>query len=253
MLRAVTCGLLIAAGLTTSSAAQTKPGERGHCAGFRTFGPNDSLNTVDLRVENRDLRVKVSAKGPELHLRLEPDPEWKSAADSVRLGWIRVFSCETGALVQTLEVSGWSTPEFFLRWFEVKDVNFDDYLDIAVVRDFGAKWARQTWWVFSPASGKFISDEFTKELGQVSHNGLVLNAARHAIVASHLTDLTGCGPTKDVYYVEKSRRLVLAHKEDIGASPNGGCILTTRNRVNGQMQVTKVRHFPPYRVPKTHE
>ena len=247
MLRVEICGLLVLAALAASAAAQSKPG--GPCAGFRSFGPNDSFNTVDLGVQNTDLRVKMSAKGPELHLRLELDPQWKSPADAARLGWIRVFSCETGALVQSLEVTGWSTPEFFLRFFEARDVNFDHYLDIAVVREFGAKWARQTWWVFSPASGKFISNEFTDELGQVSANGLVLNAARQTIVAPHLTDLTGCGPTKDVYHVEQSRRLVVIHKEDISASPSGGCTLTTRDRVNGQMQVTKVRQFPPYRVP----
>ena len=42
------CGLLIAAGLATSSAAQTIAGEAGQCAGLPSFGPNDSLNAVDL-------------------------------------------------------------------------------------------------------------------------------------------------------------------------------------------------------------
>jgi hypothetical protein len=253
MLRSVICGLLIAAGLTTSSPAQTKPGKAGHCAGFPLFGPKNSLNTADLRVENKDLRVQVGAKGPELRVRLEPDPEWKLAIDAVqRVGWIRIFSCETGDLVQSLEVHSRYDPETLVRFFEARDVNFDGYLDIAVLREFGGKWGRQTWWVFSPASGKFVSDELTKELGQVSSNGLVLDAARRYIVAPHLTDLTGCGRTKDVYHVKQSGRLVLMHKEDISASPNG-CTLITHDRVNGQMQVTKVQQFPPYREPTTHQ
>jgi hypothetical protein len=167
------------------------------------------------------------------------------------VGWIRVFSCETGALLQSLEVKTMSGPELFLRFFEARDVNFDGYLDIAVLREFGAKWGRQTWWVFAPASGKFISDEFTEELGQVSANGLVLDPARRNIVAPHLTYLTGCGRTRDVYHVEQDRHLVLIHQEDIHGSP-GSCTLTTRDRVNGELQVTKVRHFPPYREPAPH-
>jgi hypothetical protein len=88
--------VLFAVGLGMSPAAQTTPSEAGHCAGLPSFGPQDSLNSADLRVENKDLRVQVNAKGPELHVRLEPDPEQKSPTDAVqRVGWIRTFSCET--------------------------------------------------------------------------------------------------------------------------------------------------------------
>lgn len=249
MLRLVICALLIAVGLITSSPSQTKPDKGGRCAGFPSFGPKDSLNTADLRVETKDLRVQVSARGPGLHVRLEPDPAWKVIIDAVqRVGWIRIFSCETGALVQSLEVENRYGPEMLARWFEVRDVNFDGYLDIAVLREFGAKWGRQTWWVFSPASGKFISDEFTEALGKVGANGLVLDAARQNIVAPQLTDLTGCGKTQDIYHVEQNRHLVLMHQEIIDASADG-CTLIAHDRVNGQMQVTKVQHFPPYRAP----
>jgi hypothetical protein len=125
MLRALICGLLMAAGLITSSPSQTKL-VAGYCTGFVSFGSKDSLNTADLRVEIKDLRMRVNAKGPELHLRLEPDPEWKVTIDAVqRVGWIRVLSCETGALLQSLEVKTRSGPEMLLRFFEAKAVNFD--------------------------------------------------------------------------------------------------------------------------------
>ena len=246
-------GLFIAAGLATSLEAQTKPGEAGHCTGLPSFGPKDSLNVANLQVRNKDLRVQVNAKGPELHLRLEPDPGWKSRTDSIqRAGWIRVFSCETGALVQSLEAETLGDPEGFIRFFQVRDVNFDGYLDIAVLREFGAKWGSQTWWVSSPASGKFISNDFTKALGEVSANGLELDPGRHNIIAPHLTDLTGCGATKDIYHVEPNDHLVLMHKEAVDGR-EGGCTLTTSDRVKGQMQVTKVQQFPPYREPATHQ
>lgn len=225
----------------------------GRCAGLPWFGPKDSLNQADLQVENKDLRVRVSEKGPELHLRLEPDREWKPAIGNgvQRTGWIRVLSCDSGALLQSLAVESMGDPEHFLRFFEVKDVDFDGYLDFAVLREYGAKWASQTWWVFSPASGTFISNDFTKALGRVSANGLVLDAARHDIIAPHLTTMTGCGGTRDIYHVEDGR-LVLIHKEDVDAGPEG-CTLTTRDLVNGQMQVTKVQQFPPSRDLATHQ
>lgn len=243
-IRCAIWGLLTAAGLAASSGAQTISNPAGRCAGLPSFGSTDSLNQADLQVENKDLRVRVSERGPELRLRLEPDPGWKSATANAiqRTGWIRIFSCDTGALLQSLEAESMGDPEHFLRLFEVKDVNFDGYLDLAVLREYGAKWGSQTWWVFSPVSGTFISNDFTKALGQVSANGLTLDAGRHDIIAPHLTTLTGCGGTQDIYHVEDGR-LELIHKEDTHVGPDG-CTLTARDRVNGQMQVTKVQQFP---------
>jgi hypothetical protein len=184
-------------------------------------------------------------------LRLEPNPAWKSAPGEVQqVGWIRISSCETGTLLQTLEVESQLEPEALLGSIDVRDVNFDGYLDLAVLREFGAKWGRQTWWVFSPAAGKFIANELTKDLGQISANGLELDASRQNITAPHLTNFTGCGRTQDVYHVEQSHHLVPIHKEEISVTPDG-CTLTTRDRVNGQLKVTKVRKFPPYRDPAT--
>jgi len=203
-----------------------------------------------MRVENTDLRVRVSAKGPEVHVRLEPAADQEPPPNAVhRVGWLRVFSCESGALLQSLEVRSWFTPTRFLESFEVKDVNFDGFLDMSVIQDGGAKWVRQTWWMFAPAPGKFVLNEFSKQLGEVSHNGLDLDSAHQDITARHLTDLTGCGPTKDVYHVEQGR-LVLIHKEAISFPTGGalGCTLTTSDRVNGRLRVRKVQRFGPYRA-----
>jgi hypothetical protein len=73
--------------------------------------------------------------------------------------------------------------------------------------------------------------------------GLVLDAARHNIIAGHMTDSTGCGATKDVYHVEQGPRLVLIHREEISIDPEG-CTLTMLDRVDGSMQRSGVRQFP---------
>jgi hypothetical protein len=219
------------------------------CAGFRSFGPNDSLSTAEMRVENTDLRVRVSANGPDVRLRLEPAAYPEPESNAVHtVGWIRVFSCESGGLLQSLQVGSSDNPKRFLQSFEVKDVNFDGYLDISVIREGGAKWVRQTWWMFSPALGRFVSDAFSKQLGEVSHNGLELDSARQNVTARHLTDLSGCGPTKDIYHVEGGG-LLLIHQEAIsfpGGAP--GCTLTTSDRMNGRLRIKKIQHFPPYRA-----
>jgi hypothetical protein len=252
MLRFPVCGVLLAVGLVM---AQTKPGKEGYCAGLPLFGPKGSLNTADLRVETKDLRVQVNARGPELHVRLEPDTRRAAMSNGAmddklhRVGWVRVYSCDTGALIQSLEVQSMCGPECFVRWFDVKDVNFDGYADIAVLRDHAALWGSQTWWVFSPASDKFISNDFTKELSRISGNGLELDASRHNITVPNLFGPGRCSRAKDIYEVEQGSHLVLIHKENLTPRWNpdhtrsAGCTLTTLDRVNGEMKVTKVEHF----------
>ncbi len=254
MLRPIIFGLLLTVGLM---AAENGPGKGGHCAEFPPFGPKDSLNTADLRLEIKDLRVRVNAKGPELHLQLEPDTSASMStanvgtnAASQRVGWIRLFSCETEALIQSLEVRSLRGPELFLRFFEVRDANFDGYLDIAVLMNSGALWGSQIWWVFSPASGKFISNEFTEALSRIEGNGREFDASRHHIIVPHLLGPGRCSRFQDIYNVEQSSRLVLIHEEgltptwDPSHSYAVGCTLTTRELVNGRMHVTKLERFP---------
>ena len=248
MLRYAICNLLIAAAIA-SSAAVGQTAKAAGCNGLPLFGSKDSLNTPNLQVANQDLRVRVNPE-VELHLRLEPDTGWKPAASDRsstsaglrRVGWIRVLACDTGALLQSVEVESSGDPEMFLRFFEVKDVNFDGCLDMGVLREFGAKWGSQTWWVWEPASRSFVSNGFTKALEQVKANGLILDAAWHNIVAGHMTDSSACGPTRDVYHVE-GERLVPMHEEDIRVGSDG-CTLTILDRVDGVMQRSDVRQFP---------
>ena len=249
MLRQILGFLLLTVGIATALAAQAARDGTGQCTGLPLFRPDDSLNKADLQVASKDVLVRVSPKGPELHFRLEPDPEWKSSPAAAgnasvprRVGWIRVFSCETGALVQSLEVQSlWGGPEFFLRFFEVKDINFDGYLDVSVVRDGGATWASQTWWVFSPEVGRFVSNDFTKALSRISNNGLKLDGDHQNIIAYQYRYPQGCGMTKDIYHVQQSR-LVLIHQE-VADSMGDSCNLTTRDLVAGEMRVTKVEQL----------
>jgi hypothetical protein len=246
--RHILSSLLLAAA-AMPLAAQAALGSTEGCAGLPLFGQDDSLNKSDLRVASKDLLVRVSPKGPELHLRLEPDLKGKSSQTATgrpnavqRVGWIRVFSCETGTLVQSLEVQSlWGGPEFFLRFFQVKDANFDGYLDVSVLKDGGATWGNQTWWVFSRAAGRFVSNDFTRALSLIDSNGLKLDKDHRNIVAYQYRYPQGCGTTKDIYHVEQSR-LVLIHKEDAD-STGDSCKLTTHDLVDGKMRLTKVEQL----------
>jgi hypothetical protein len=237
---AVGCWLLVFGVVTSCGCAETALDEPP-CSRLPAFGPKDSLNTANLTVRNKDLSVRVGVREPTFQVRLEPDPTSTLTPDvDSRVGWIRIFSCRTDALVQSLEVTGRGGPESFLRFFEVKDLNFDGYLDLGVQREFGAKWERQTWWVFDPRSERFVSNDLTRALGDISSNGLELDGAKHNILAGHMGDPV-CGGTQDIYHVEDGRRLVLMHQETIDPDADGGCTLTTRDRTAGQMQVTSVR------------
>ena len=51
------------------------------------------------------------------------------------VGWIRISSCESGAAIQSLEVRSFDPPDVFVQRLDVRDVNFDGYLDLGVLRE----------------------------------------------------------------------------------------------------------------------
>jgi hypothetical protein len=118
----------------------------------------------------------VNAKDPELHLQLERDHERRSTTQAVQaVGWTPIFSEKTDLSAVGGQESVQS--EFCLRFFVIWFVNFDD-----LPPHRGCGGSAESGAVRAPASGKPVSDEFTKELGQVSHNGVALDAARQNIV-----------------------------------------------------------------------
>src|SRR5260370_39157383 len=82
------------------------------------------------------------------------------------------------------------------------DVNFDGYLDIAVLRDAGAKWMRRDYYVFDPSSGRFVTNALTDDLAQVKSSRIVLNHETEEIRAPFFK---GRCTGEDIYRVENGR------------------------------------------------
>jgi hypothetical protein len=206
------------------------------CAGLPAFGPKEFRTLPG----TREMMLRVSAKGPALHIRIEPRADWKADPSVPQIvGWIRILSCQTSAPIQLLEVKSFDTPDTFPQHLEARDVNFDGYLDLGVLREFGAKWGKLTWWTFSPQAGKFVSTAFTAALGEVSANGLTLDAQRRRIIAPHLFVF---GSIRDVYQVTDDQ-LTLVHQETLEGVPDP-CTVTLHDLVDGQMKTTGVKRLP---------
>jgi hypothetical protein len=66
------------------------------------------------------------------------------------VGRIQISKGHPGAIAQTIDVFAEGAVEFFVRQFEIVDVNNDGYWDIGTCAEFGgAKWGRWQYWVSS--------------------------------------------------------------------------------------------------------
>jgi len=120
------------------------------------------------------------------------------------------------------------------------DVNFDGYLDFAVVADHGAKWGRYIWWVYDPNAGRFVQDNLTHQLGRLAANDFRFDVKKHEIITEDL--IAGCPPLVTRYRVA-ANRLVTVHEEIGAQNIDNGCTVTYQDRVNGIMRTSHVQRF----------
>ncbi len=186
-------------------------------------------------------RLPVKEGGPAFRIVIRSiDFEWPKTNVLIHTGEIEVSRCEDGKQVQVLPLTGWQ-PMNTGPTFHAQDINFDGYLDFAVVAEFGAKWASESWWIFNPATGQFVQNELTKDLRKLKAAGYQVDSTEHSIGTRYLTEPWGCGSTGDRYRVEASR-LVLIHHE-VPEPSSYQCSVTISDRVDGAMRVTKVKRF----------
>jgi hypothetical protein len=89
-------------------------------------------------------RLRVRADVPALRLtlrRLAPG----DANHLVHVADIEVARCSDGRNIQTLPVAGYDQ-ELTAHSLHAEDINFDGYLDIGVLVEYGAKWGSESFW-----------------------------------------------------------------------------------------------------------
>jgi hypothetical protein len=164
-----------------------------------------------------------------------------NADHAVHVADIDVARCSEGRKVQTLPIVGYDQ-ELTARSLHAQDINFDGFLDIGVLVEYGAKWGSESFWVFDPAAGKFIENDLTRQLRELKPNRYEFDAGKQEIRIPHLTE-PWCRNTEHRYTVEDYDRLVLIHSEEARGIPGGGCEVVVSDRVGGKMQVTKVQRI----------
>jgi hypothetical protein len=184
------------------------------------------------------LRLAVKADGPAFRITIRSSGGGHS-------GDIEVARCEDGKRVQVLELMTRQSIDF-ARVFHARDVNFDGYLDFAVLVESAGTWGSERWWVYDPAAGRFVENELTRELRALKAADYSIDAKKQEIGTRYLTEPWGCGSTGDRYRVVNSR-LLLVHSEvakpaNCKAAPCG-CSVVVSDRVGGAMRVSAVREF----------
>jgi len=156
--------LVLAVAIFLASSVQAQRGKVYTAEDFTQSKPQCTKGTASFT-------VKV---GPEAvyQIRLVEDPVLAETATLHHVGRIEIS--QGGALRQSIDINSiWD--DSLCNSFEMTDVNFDGYLDIAVLRDAGAKWMRRDYYVFDPSSGQFVSNALTADLAQVKSSSIILN------------------------------------------------------------------------------
>ena len=100
---------------------------------------------------------------------------------------------------------GWET------FFELRDINFDSYLDICFYIPIGSSFGTHRCWVFDRDSGLFAETPYSKEFGAIEAHDLRLYPAQRKIVTNHFFAACICG--KSVYQM-KGNHIVPVEKFD---------------------------------------
>lgn len=218
--------------------------------------------------EAHSYTLSVKPGGPAFRITVRPlwrlDSDRDIVIDSTRAGDIDVARCTNGERVQVLPIAS-DQPLSFASTFHAEDLNFDGYLDFSVVTDFAGTFGdARSYWVYDPASGIFVQNEFTHELrcgsaAITSKNGgqcmfaafIDFDQAKHEIGRKYFGGaMGGCpntGEGKGERYRVVNNRLILIHTQDFESIYQRGsfqyCAVTISDLVGGAMRVTEVRRY----------
>jgi hypothetical protein len=203
-------------------------------------------------------QIAVQPGGPAFRITVHPLlSKWGSGpGDRVHAGDIEVASCQDGKPLQVVPILAWQAINFAAS-FKAHDINFDGYLDFYVITEFAGKWVSRSYWVYNPASARFIEDELTRKLGENCLSwparvqgepgdcwkaaSIDFDSKTHEISAWYFVGVGQCGSPTDRYRIDHNR-LIIVHQEILDMKPDG-CTVTVSDRVEGNMRVTKVHQF----------
>lgn len=183
------------------------------------------------------LLVQIGPQLPPYQFTLISNPVPSAPGVAHSIGRIEISKPGASAPLQTIEArSIWDYG--LCDFFSASDVNFDGYLDISFVREGGGKWGSRDYFVFDPHSGRFVANDFARQLGQVRENGIQLDAKAREIHAAFMGPGT-CPGGLNIFRVENAR-LVQIQSEDVKPE-NGQCVRRVKKRVNGEWKVVQVK------------
>jgi hypothetical protein len=183
-------------------------------------------------------RLSVQPGGPAFRITVRPRL-FKMTNDPVPAGDIEVARCSDGRRLQLLTIMA-SQRINFPATFTTSDVNFDGYLDFSVLSEFGGTFGAQSWWIYDPASGRFVQNELTRELRKLGNNGYHIDPKKHEIIIEKL--LAYCPSLVDRYRLEGDR-LVMIHHETGFQNSETVCTVTYSDLANGTIHGTGQRRF----------
>jgi hypothetical protein len=186
---------------------------------------------------SRSFRLQVKAGGPSFLITVRSFIVKLTDNKSARTGEIEVARCRDGKRVQILPILAGRSFGFGNN-FRTFDINFDGYLDLSVIVEVAATYSSQSWWIYDPASGKFVQNGLTRGLREVTSNGYRVDEKERELIANHL--MYGC-PALVTRYRLEAHRLVMIHWEE----PFQGdeCVITYHDLVDGRMKVTGKGRF----------
>jgi hypothetical protein len=210
---------------------------RGDVCGGLPAGPPDVSSYADAP-HPLSFRLSVQPGGPVFRIMVRPRP-FKMTNDPVPAGDIEVARCSDGRRLQLLTIMA-SQPINFPATFATSDINFDGYLDFSVLAEFGGTFGAQSWWIYDPASGRFVQNELTRELRKLGNNGYHIDPKKHEITIESL--LASCPSLVDRYRLEGDRLGMIHHETGFQNSENV-CTVTYSDLAHGTMHETGQRRF----------
>ncbi len=207
------------------------------CGGLPTKPPNKS-SYADAP-QPLSFRLSVQPGGPAFRITVRPRLFNKMTNDPVPAGDIEVARCSDGRRLQLLTIMA-SQSINFPATFTTSDVNFDGYLDFSVLAEYGGTFGAQSWWIYDPASARFVQNELTRELRKLGNNGYHLDPKKHEIIIEKL--LAVCPSLVDRYRVE-GERLIMVHQETGFQNSGNVCTVTYSDLAHGTMHETGQQRF----------